>query len=96
MKVYLSLIRSWADAAKTAGARSRNVSKDRPCSKAVAWAENDKGEIAFMVKFLEMFLGRDCPRPGNHGARSGQGSKTAAGGECVLAFVLDGEHSVIR
>jgi len=32
----------------------------------------------------------------NHGARSGQGSKTAAGGECVLALVLDGEHDVIR
>jgi len=31
----------------------------------------------------------------NHGARSGQGSKTAAGGECVFALVLDGEHDVI-
>jgi len=28
----------------------------------------------------------------NHGARSGQGSKTAAGGERVFALVLDGEH----
>ena len=25
-----------------------------------------------------------------------QGSKTATGGECVLALVLDGEHDVIR
>ena len=31
----------------------------------------------------------------DHGARSGQGSKTAAGGERVLALVLDGEHGVI-
>jgi len=32
----------------------------------------------------------------NHGARSGQGSKTAAGGECGVALVLDREHGVIR
>ena len=31
----------------------------------------------------------------HHGARSGQGSKTAAGGECVFALVLDGEHGVL-
>jgi hypothetical protein len=40
-------------------------------------------------------FGRDGPEPGDHGARSGQGSKTAAGGECVPALVLDGEHGVI-
>ena len=32
----------------------------------------------------------------NHDARSRQGSQTAAGGECVCALVLDGEHVVIR
>jgi len=32
----------------------------------------------------------------DHGARSGQGSKTAAGGERVFALVLDREHAVIR
>jgi len=32
----------------------------------------------------------------DHGARSGQGSKTAAGGECVFALVLDREHGVVR
>jgi hypothetical protein len=31
----------------------------------------------------------------DHGARSGQGSKTAEGGEGVLGLVLDGEHAVI-
>jgi hypothetical protein len=31
----------------------------------------------------------------DHGARSGQGSKTAAGGERVRALVLDGEHAVV-
>jgi hypothetical protein len=33
--------------------------------------------------------------PRDHVAHSGHGSKTAAGGECVLALVLDGEHDVI-
>jgi len=40
-------------------------------------------------------FGRDGPEPGDHGARSGQGSKTAEGGERVPALVLDGEHGVI-
>jgi len=39
--------------------------------------------------------GRDGPWAGHHVARSGQGSKTAAGGERVVALVLDGEHDVI-
>jgi hypothetical protein len=39
--------------------------------------------------------GRDGPWASDHVARSGQGSETAAGGERVLALVLDGEHDVI-
>jgi hypothetical protein len=50
--------------------------------------------MSFMTGSFDAF-GRDCPHPSDHGARSGQGSKTAAGGERVLALVLDGEHGVI-
>jgi hypothetical protein len=39
--------------------------------------------------------GRDGPWVGDHDARSSQGSKTAIGGERVIALVLDGEHDVI-
>ena len=49
-----------------------------------------------MIGFLEMLLGGIARIPRNHVARSSQGSKTAAGGECVPALVLDGEHDVIR
>jgi len=48
-----------------------------------------------MIGFLEMLLGGIARIPRNHVARSGQGSKTAAGGECVPALVLDGEHDVL-
>jgi hypothetical protein len=40
-------------------------------------------------------FGRDCPHRGNRGARSGQGSKTAEGGEFVVGLVLDGEHGAL-
>ena len=43
-----------------------------------------------------MVLGGIARAGTDHGARSSQGSKTAAGGEGVLALVLDGEHDVIR
>ena len=39
--------------------------------------------------------GRGLPAWIDHGARRGRGSNTAAGGECVPALVLDGEHGVL-
>ena len=43
-----------------------------------------------------MLLGRIARIPRNHVARSSRRSTTAAGGECVPALVLDGEHDVMR
>src|SRR6516225_8187321 len=48
--VYFELSRSSAPDAKTAGARVRTASSERLRSKALAWEENERLEMAFMME----------------------------------------------
>src|SRR5580658_1366802 len=83
IKVYFELRPSRAESANTAGARARTASSDNPRSNALACAEKERLAMVFMIASLRNDLGRDCPLREHRGARSGQGSKTAAGGEGV-------------
>jgi hypothetical protein len=53
--------------------------RERPRSNARAWDQKDKSTLGVHDRNSEMILGGDCPTPIRHGARSGQGSKSAAG-----------------
>src|SRR6516162_2148629 len=93
--VYFELSRSSAPDAKTAGARVRTASSDRLRSKALAWEENDRLEMAFM---MESSRGSWAGLPAAGRSRGAEQSRIEdrPAAARASALVLDGEHPAIH